>query len=75
MKENELIQLRKSLLIDLIKLRNRLNKRIHTELEKNTTPYTEIDYSIDRMMKMDEKIEEEISKKLRAIQLKKMYDY
>ena len=75
MEEDELKQLKKSLLNDLIKLRNRLNKRIHTELEKNTSPYTEIDYSIDRLMKIDEKIEEEISKKLRSIQLKEMYDY
>ena len=75
MEEDELKQLKKSLLNDLIKLRNKLNKRIHTELEKNTSPYTEIDYSIDRLMKIDEKIEEEISKKLRSIQLKEMYDY
>jgi hypothetical protein len=75
MKENELIQLRKTLLNDLLKIRTLLKKRIHSELEKNTTPYNEIDYTINRLITIDEKIEEEISKRLRNIQLKKMYNY
>jgi hypothetical protein len=75
MKENELIQLRKTLLNDLLKIRTLLKKRIHTELEKNTTPYTETDYTINRLITIDEKIEEEISKRLRNTQLKRMYKY
>jgi hypothetical protein len=75
MKENELIQLRKTLLKDLLKIRTLLKKRIHTELENNTTSYTEIDYTINRLITIDEKIEEEISKKLRSIELKRMYKY
>jgi len=75
MKEDELIQLRKTLLNDLLKIRTLLKKRIHTELEKSTTPYTETDYTINRLITIDEKIEEEISKRLRNIQLKKMYKY
>jgi len=74
MKEDELIQLSKTLLIDLIKIRNLLNKRIHSELEKNTTPYTEIDYIKDRLTTVDKKIELEISKRLRSIELKRMYN-
>jgi hypothetical protein len=75
MKENELIQLRKTLLNDLLKIRILLKKRIHTELENNTTPYTETDYTINRLITIDEKIEGEINKRLRNIQLKKMYNY
>ncbi len=74
MKEDELIQLRKTLLNDLLKIRTLLKKRIHTELEKNTTSYTETDYTINRLITIDEKIEEEISKKLRNIELKRMYN-
>jgi hypothetical protein len=75
MKENELIQLRKTLLNDLLKIRTLLKKRIHTELENNTTSYTETDYTINRLITIDEKIEEEISKRLRSIELKRMYKY
>jgi hypothetical protein len=74
MNEEKLIQLRKTLLNDLLKIINLLNKRIHSELENNTTSYTETDYTINRLITIDEKIEEEISKRLRSIELKRMYN-
>jgi hypothetical protein len=74
MKEDELIQLRKTLLIDLLKIRTLLKKRIYYELEKKTIPYSEIDYTVNRLLILDEKIEEEIRKRLESIQLKRMYN-
>lgn len=74
MKEDELIQLRKTQLIDLLKIRTLLKKRIYSELEKKTIPYSEIDYTVNRLLILDEKIEEEIRKRLESIQLKRMYN-
>ena len=74
MTEDERIQLRKTQLIDLLKIRTLLKKRIYSELEKKTIPYSEIDYTVNRLLILDEKIEEEIRKRLESIQLKRMYN-
>jgi len=74
MKEYQLNELNNLLLKDLLKIRSKLYKRIIIELEKNTTPYNEIDYSINRLMTINEKIETEITKRLRVQQLKRMYN-
>jgi len=73
MREDKLIQLRNLLLIDLLKIRDKLKTRLLSQQETNTLSFTEIDDVIGRIMTIDEKIEVEIDRRLRAYQLRRMF--
>jgi hypothetical protein len=76
MSEDRIIKLRNNLFIDLLKIREKLKERILSRIEDSSVSYSDfLDDEISKLLELDKIIDDEISKKIKAKNLKRFFNY
>jgi hypothetical protein len=76
MSEDKIIKLRNNHFLDLLKIREKLKERILNRIADTSISYRDfLDDEISKLLELDKIIDDEISKKIKAKNLKRFFNY